>query len=98
MTYTLEHFKTPEEFQALTKRYALEGLHPMGQAIKLGDSWSVAFSSNQTSNGKHRSVYHTQGWPSQNILYTLAKVGLGQSSKKLVRKKKNNVTKPTTAK
>ena len=77
-TYKYERCDTLEQVSALTATYAAQGLVPGSPPTKLGGGYAIAFVSS-TASGRHKPFNVTRGWPIENPLYTLGKVGVGLS-------------------
>jgi len=76
-TYTYERCDTLEQVTALTAKYAAQGLVPGGPPTKFGSGYGIAFVAR--SSGRNKPFNITRGWPTENPLYTLGKVGVGLS-------------------
>ena len=82
MEYTLGRCNTKEEIAGLISRNAERGLKPTGEALWLNNQWVISFTSSTTQLRNRKPFQITRGWHTENMLYSLAKVGIGQSQKK----------------
>ena len=92
MNYTYERCNTQAEVSIKIAEYAARGLSPAGAAVHLNNVWSIAFVEGSSPTQRKKPFNITRGWPAENQLYTLGKVGIGMSQQEPKKRVVNDKT------